>query len=410
MINKKKIFNDPIYGFITIPGELIFDIVEHPYFQRLRRIKQLGMTDLVYPGALHTRFHHALGAMHLMGEALTSLRSKGHEITDHEIESAQIAILLHDIGHGPMSHALEFTLLDNVNHEKLTEVIIHDLNKQFNGALDLAIKMFEDKYERKFFNQLISSQLDIDRMDYLQRDSFFTGVSEGTIGAARIIKMLEVHDNELVVEEKGIYSVENFLNARRLMYWQVYLHKATVSAEKMMIQIIRRARMLSENGTRLQGTDALLSFLKEHLDFKAFASHHKHLEQFTALDDHDIWGAIKIWTTHKDPVLSDLSKSLLSRKLFKIVLSSEAPTKDQLKKIRKEVIEKMDLGEGEVDFYVKNGTISNSAYFAGPKKIGILTKKGEVIDVAEASDLPNIKALSKIVEKHYVCWPKIVTL
>lgn len=262
-MNKKKIFNDPVYGFITIPGSFIFDIIEHPYFQRLRRIKQLGLTDLVYPGALHTRFHHALGAMHLMGMALNRLRSRGHQISEEEKEAALAAILLHDIGHGPFSHALEKTLLSHIAHEKLSYLIMEKLNKEFNGKLDLTIKMFLNLYERKFFHQLISSQLDMDRMDYLKRDSFFTGVMEGTIGADRIIKMLDIIDDELVIEEKGIYSIENFLSSRRLMYWQVYLHKTTVCAEKMLIQIIRRAQHLSLAGENLFASEALNVFLQQ---------------------------------------------------------------------------------------------------------------------------------------------------
>ena len=409
-MNKKKIFNDPIYGFITIPSDLIFDIIEHPYFQRLRRIKQLGLTDLVYPGALHTRFHHALGAMHLMGLALTTLRSKGHKITDQECEAAQIAILLHDIGHGPFSHVLESALLDNTPHEHISYLIISDLNKEFKGALDLTEKIFRNKYPRKFLHQLVSSQLDIDRLDYLQRDSFFTGVSEGTIGADRLIKMLEIRNDELVIEEKGIYSIENFLTARRLMYWQVYLHKATVSSEKMMIQIIKRAKHLTQNGVNLHASPALTVFLKNKVSFREFEKNKKYLTAFVELDDYDVWGAVKTWASHKDKVLAFLCKSLLHRKLFKIQISTKEFSKDSVNNLKKEISKKTSLKSADASYFMINGTISNAAYVSEGQKINILMKNGQIIDVAKASDLPNIKAISKIVKKHYLCWPKSLYL
>jgi HD superfamily phosphohydrolase len=409
-LNKKKIFNDPIYGFINIPGDLIFDIIEHPYFQRLRRIKQLGLTDLVYPGALHTRFHHALGAMHLMGLALANLKSKGHEISNEELEAAQIAVLLHDIGHGPFSHTLEHTLLHGVSHERLSSFIMGTLNTEFGGALDLAIKIFSNNYKRKFFHQLVSGQLDIDRMDYLQRDCFFTGVSEGTIGADRIIKMLDIVDDQLVVEEKGIYSVENFLSARRLMYWQVYLHKATVSAEKMMSGIIERAKYLSQNGEQVFGSNALKLFLVENIDFGHFQKKSQYINAFCSLDDYDIWGAIKIWVDHKDPILSFLSKELLNRKLFQIQLSNKPFDTKTLNSISSSLCKKFNLEKKDLSYFLMKGTISNAAYIQKGEIINILSKKGKVIDVAKASDLPNIKAISKIVKKHYLCWPKNVSL
>ena len=409
-MNKKKIFNDPIYGFITIPDDLIFDIIEHPYFQRLRRIKQLGLTDLVYPGALHTRFHHALGAMHLMGLALTNLRSKGHEISDKEVQAAQIAVLLHDVGHGPFSHALEFTLLKNTSHEQVSSFIIRELNKKFKGDLELALSIFEDTYERKFLHQLVSSQLDTDRLDYLQRDCFFTGVSEGTIGADRIIKMLEIHKDNLVVEEKGIYSIENFLTARRLMYWQVYLHKTTVSAEKMMIKVVERAKELAKKGEKLFGTEPLLLFLNNDIGIKDFQKNESSFKAFMSLDDYDLWAGIKVWANHPDKLLSFLSKSLLERKLFKIELSDKAPNKKTITQLSDKICNKFGLNDENINFLLLTGTLTNAAYIAKEEKINILTKKGRVIDISSASDLPSIKVISKIVKKHYLCWPKNVYL
>jgi HD superfamily phosphohydrolase len=409
-INKKKVINDPIYGFITIPGDLIFDIIEHPYFQRLRRIRQLGLADYTYPGALHTRFHHALGAMHLMGLALSNLKSKGHEISAAETEAAQIAVLLHDIGHGPFSHSLEQTLLKDTDHEQLSLYVIECLNDDFNHALNPALEMFKNTYKRKFFHQLISSQLDIDRLDYLQRDSFFTGVSEGTIGADRIIKMLEIKNDELVVEEKGIYSIENFLNARRLMYWQVYLHKIVVSAEKMIIQIINRAKFLKQNGEQLQTSPSLLPFLKEEINFPEFKRHQTHLKNFMNLDDYDLWGAIKLWSGHSDKILSVLCSNLLNRRLFKVQITHHAPDEDYLDAISKKLLEQYNLGKSELGYFMVKGILSNAAYQSGSHKINILTKEGQVVDIAQASDLPNIKAISQIVKKHYLCFPKDLNL
>lgn len=408
-MNKKKIFNDPVYGFITVPSELIFDIINHPYFQRLRRIKQLGLTDYVYPGALHTRFHHALGAMHLMGEALQNLRTKGHDISDNEFESAQIAILLHDVGHGPFSHALEHTLTTGIAHEQLSLLIMQDLNEQFSGKLTLAIEMFTNIYERPFFSQLISSQLDIDRMDYLQRDCFFTGVSEGTIGANRIIKMLDIHKNNLVVEEKGIYSVENFLNARRLMYWQVYLHKTAISAEQMLILILRRAKTLITQGETVTSTPGLAVFLQNDPTIDDFKNRDL-LKTFTQIDDYDVWGGIKLWAHHNDKVLSILSRSFLDRRLFKIDLVNEAFSTKQIEQVKNNISTSFDVSSEESEFLYTTGSISNEAYISQGRVINILTKKGEILDVAQASDLPNIKAISKIVRKYYLCQPKNVSL
>jgi HD superfamily phosphohydrolase len=408
-LNKKKIINDPVYGFIHIKSELIFDVISHPYFQRLRFIKQLGLTDFVYPGAQHTRFQHALGAMHLMGRVLDNLRFKGVEISGEEYEAAQLAVLLHDIGHGPLSHALEHTLLASVKHESISYLLMGELNTEFNGALELTLKIFRNSYKRKFFHQLVSSQLDIDRLDYLERDCFFTGVREGTIGIDRIVLMLHVHNDQLVVEEKGIYSIENFLTARRLMYWQVYLHKTTVSAERMVVNLIRRAQALVRAGESLAGSDALLLFLRQSFSIESLKQNPDALKAFGQLDDHDIWGAIKCWRNHEDRILSLLSNMLLERNLFQIILSNEPIRKSSVDKIRTSVSKHYQTLRAESSYLFSHGTVSNEAYTEG-QKINILSKRGTLLDMAQASDLPNIKAISKIVKKNYLCWPKNVSL
>jgi len=395
---------------MTVSSDLIFDIIEHPFLQRLRRVKQLGLTDLVYPGANHTRFHHALGAMYLMQSTLDSLRSKGQEISDDEYEATSIAVLLHDIGHGPFSHALEYVLLSGIGHESMSELIIAHLAEEFGGNVHLALQIFTDQYPRKFFHQLVSSQLDIDRLDYLKRDCFYTGVSEGSIGADRIIKMLNVVDDQVVVEEKGIYSIENFLNARRLMYWQVYLHKTSVSAEKMLVSTIMRVKALVQSGEQIFASPALLYFLKNNVTLADFKHDKALLEKYCNLDDYDIWGGLKFWNEHTDPVLATLSTWLLQRKLFKIILTSQ-PIKQQL--IEKQEQETAKILKTDIEnahYFIKHGSISNAAYLSGGEKINILTKKGKVKDIAQASDLPNIKAMSKIVKKYYLCWPKNVNL
>ncbi len=408
-LKSQKILNDPVYGFITIPSELIFTIIDHRFFQRLRRIKQLGLTDFVYPGALHTRFHHAIGAMHLMSITLDNLRIKGTEISNDEYEAALIAILLHDIGHGPFSHALEYSLLKGVPHEELSLLSIELLNRELGGKLDLTLRIFKNQYERKFFNQLVSSQLDIDRLDYLQRDCFFTGVSEGTIGADRIIKMMDVKNDQVVIEEKGIYSIENFLSARRLMYWQVYLHKTTVSAEKMLINLINRAKMLRKSGTRLVVTAEFDYFLNNEFNLDDFKSDDTLLPKFLELDDFDIWGAIKLWKNHPDYVLRNISQMFLTRNLFKINFSNEHYPPDQVAEMQKTTLEKLKIPSEDLEYFFSHGTVSNYGYLA-KDRINILTKKGNVIDVALAADLPNIKVMSKIVEKHYICKAKSLTL
>lgn len=405
-INKNKILNDPVFGFISIPNDLIFDIIEHPYFQRLRRIKQLGLTNLVYPGALHTRFHHALGAMHLMHLTLTNLSQKGVDISDEEYTAALVAILLHDIGHGPFSHTLEFSLLNGVSHEEISLAFFQKLNADYQGKLDLAIKIFHGTYDRKFFHQLVSSQLDIDRIDYLRRDSFFTGVSEGTIGSERIIKMLNVRDDQIVVEEKGIYSIENFLNSRRLMYWQVYLHKTSVSAEEMLIQLIKRARILTQKGVTVFATPALTIFLERNISKEDFIEDVDILDVFALLDDSDIWGSMKFWLNHEDFVLATLSNMLLNRKIFRIEMSNSAFSKDLIRKVREEVAQHYGISEKEAQSLVGSGKISNEAYISSGQKINILSKNGEIVDIAKTTELPNIKAMSKIITKYYICWPK----
>ena len=408
--SKKKLFNDPVYGFISVRSELVFEIIQHPYFQRLRRIKQLGLTDFIYPGALHTRFHHALGAMHLMDKALTSLNSKGHMIFDAEYEAAIIAILLHDIGHGPFSHTLECSLFKDINHEQITLWTLNQLNKEFEGRLSMAIQVFEGRYPRKFLGQLVSSQLDMDRLDYLQRDCFFTGVNEGKIGAERIIEMLNLVGDELVVEEKAIYSIENFLSARRLMYWQVYLHKTAISAERMLIEIIKRAKKLRQSGDTITATPALAIFLERDIDQKDFSEDPDILKVFMQMDDTDIWGSIKFWINHKDLILSTLCRMLVNRKLFQVKLLNEKVDRQEYERLLKRVSEDLGVSKEQAKYFVKKGKVTNSAYLPSDQSIKVLMKNGTISDVASATDLPNIKAMSKIVEKHYICWPKHINL
>lgn len=409
-MNKKKILNDPVYGFISINSELIFDIIEHPFFQRLRRIRQLGIAEYVYPGALHTRFHHAIGAMHLMSKALDSLRGKGVEISNEEYEASQVAILLHDIGHGPLSHALEYSLLQGISHESISYQLMQYFNTSFGNRLELSLKIFRNSYSRKFFHQLVSSQLDVDRLDYLKRDSFFTGVSEGTIGVERIIKMLNVIDDRIVVEEKGIYSIENFINARRLMYWQVYLHKTALSAERMMVNLINRAKHLAQSGHKLHASPILNIFLNKNCTLEDFQKDNVILEAFGDLDDYDLWGAIKAWQYDKDFILSSLSKRLIKRELFKINLINTPVKRDHIESLRDKVSKHYGILRNDSRYLMSHGEVSNKAYIASGQNINILTKKGEVIDIAQASDLPNIKAISNIVKKYYLSYPKNINL
>ncbi len=409
-MNKNKIINDPVYGFIRIRSELIFELMEHPFLQRMRHIRQLGLAELVYPGAIHTRLHHALGSVHLMQQALAILVSKGVDISAEETEAAQVATLLHDTGHGPFSHALEETLLESIRHESLSFLFMKELNRQFSGRLGLAIKIFQNTYHKKFLHQLVSSQLDIDRLDYLNRDSFFTGVREGTVGTDRIIAMLNVLKDQLVVEEKGIYNIENFLNARRLMYWQVYLHKTSVSAERLLVNIIKRAQYLAASGVSLPASESLSLFLCHQFTLDDFIDKRELLLSFGNLDDYDVWGAIKQWQTHRDEVLSQLCGMLLGRKLFHIRLSSQPIQKSEVEKVKSAIALQWKLGKSDVPYLFSHGTVSNEAYLSERNSIQILMKSGELLDVAQASDLPNIKAISKIVKKNYLCWPKNLSL
>jgi HD superfamily phosphohydrolase len=404
--NKLKIFNDPIYGFVSLNFEIIFDLIEHPYFQRLRRIKQLGLTNLVYPGALHTRFHHAMGAMHLMSQAIEVIRSKGHEITEEEAKGVTIAILLHDIGHGPFSHALEHSIVNNISHEDISELFMERLNKQFDKQLQLAITIFQNKYKKKFLHQLVSSQLDMDRLDYLKRDSFFTGVSEGVVSSERIIKMLNVVNDQLAVEAKGIYSIEKFIIARRLMYWQVYLHKAVLSAESLLVTILKRAKELAERKTVLFCTPALKKFLYNEYDKNDFIKSPDLLDEFAKLDDYDIMTSIKVWTEHKDRVLSMLCKQLVDRRLFHVEMQKNPFKEERILEIKKEVQKRFKLNSEEVNYFVFTGNVTNDAYRADKIRINILFKDGNTADIAEASDQLSIDVLSRTVKKYYLCSPK----
>jgi len=403
--NKKKIFNDPVYGFISIPNEIIFDIIQHPFFQRLRRINQLGLTQLVYPGALHTRFHHALGAMHLMFNAIQVIRRKGHEITPQEEHAVLCAILLHDIGHGPFSHTLEYDIVNGVSHEEISSLFIYALNTSFPGELELSLAIFQNKYEKKFLHQLVSSQLDMDRLDYLNRDSFYTGVSEGIIGSERIIEMLDVHEGQLVLEEKGIYSVEKFIVARRLMYWQVYLHKTVVSAELTLIQVLRRAKLLVEAGQTVFASPALEFFLKNKIGLSDFKNNPDALHYFSQLDDFDILGAVKVWQNHPDTILSDLARRLVNRDLLKIEISKEPFTAERILHERNELVKKWKLSFEDTAYYVYSQKLTNSAYNHGKENINLKMKTGEIIDLSKASDNLNISALANPVEKFCLCYP-----
>jgi len=402
---KTKIVNDPIYGFITLPGELIFDLIEHPYFQRLRRIAQLGLTYLVYPGAYHTRFHHALGAMHLMQRAVLILRQKGLEISVAEEEGVYVAILLHDIGHGPFSHALENTLIPHIGHEALSLKFMERLNQEFDGRLNTAISIFSDNYPKRFLHQLISSQLDMDRLDYLRRDSFYTGVTEGAVNSERLLTMLNVHNDQLVIDAKGIYSVEKFIVARRLMYWQVYLHKAVLSAEFMLVNILNRAKELAQAGEQVFATSALKKFLLTEFDWNDFEAYPELLDDFAKLDDNDVMASIKEWCLHPDRVLAELSQRLINRKLLKIKMRDETITDSEKADILAKAIARLGFEEKEATHFVITGSIANHAYDPGSNRINLLYKDETVRDISEAADQLNIQALSHTVVKHFICYP-----
>ncbi|MEZ5084202.1 MAG: HD domain-containing protein [Bacteroidales bacterium] len=406
--NKRKIINDPVYGFISTSNDFIFDLIEHAWFQRLRRINQLGLTHLVYPGALHTRFHHSIGAMYLMQEALTVLKSKGKTFTEKEQLGAIAAILLHDIGHGPFSHALEHTLIKNGDHELLSQAIMKRLNEQFDGKLELAIEIFNHKYPKKYLSQLVSSQLDVDRLDYLTRDSFFTGVSEGVIGTQRIIKMLNVSEDELVVEKKGIYSIEKFIIARRIMYWQVYLHKTVLSAENMLIKILERAKFITDNGYKIFTTPPLHFFLTNTIQKEEFQTNAEIINQFVLLDDYDILTSIKLWAYDSDPVLSSLCSRLINRKLFKCEIQDEPFDYFYIENLKEKIMDNFNISESELRYFLISDTTSNYAYNIGYDEIFIMSKSGKITDIEKSSDHLNISVLSKATIKHFICYPKDV--
>ena len=405
-INKLKILNDPIYGFITIPNTLVYDLIQHPYFQRLRRISQMGMSYLVYPGAHHTRFHHALGCMHLMQKAVQTLRFKGVEISSDEETALYIAILLHDIGHGPFSHAMEHSIVEDVHHEEISQLFMNQLNNEFGGKLSLAIKIFKGDYHRKFMLQLISSQLDMDRMDYLKRDSFYSGVAEGNINSERLIQMMNVENDVLVIEEKGIYSVEKFLVARRLMYWQAYLHKTSVVAELILTKILKRAKELTQKGIMLPCSEPLQYFMQNRVTLEDFNA--DILKQFALLDDFDIVSAIKSWQFHDDYVLSNLSNMIINRDLLKIQMAEDKVDKAQLNELKNRYMNRFQLSEKEAEYFVFKGKLKNQAYNKTSEPIHILKKDRTIEDVVEASDQLHLKALSKPVTKYFICFPKVL--
>ena len=401
-----KIISDPVFGFIQIPTGLLLDIVKHPLFQRLNRIKQLGLSSNVYPGAQHTRFQHSLGAFHLMSEAIISLKRKGNFIFDSEAEAVQAAILLHDIGHGPFSHVLEHTLVQGVEHEDISLMLMQKINNDFKGQLNLAIEIFKDHYPKRFLHQLISSQLDMDRLDYLRRDSFFTGVTEGNIGSARIIRMLNVKDDHLVVEKKGIYSIENYLMNRRLMYWQVYLHKTSVAAEKVLINVLVRAEELSKKGVDLFASPALSYFLKNPVDKAWWNAHPEALENYALLDDNDIWCALKVWCHHPDKVLSLLSQDMVNRRIFKVEVSDEPASEEKITAIRTELAERYKLPYEETSYLVDASTVQKDMYRMEDDSIEILFDDGSSKDISQVSDMLNVELLSKKVRKHYLCYQR----
>ncbi|OWY19829.1 HD domain-containing protein [Sphingobacteriales bacterium UPWRP_1] len=405
MVNKKKIINDPVYGFLSIAYEIIFDLIEHRYFQRLRYIQQLGLSSLVYPGALHTRFHHALGATHLMKQAIDVLMAKDVDISPQEAKAVTIAILLHDIGHGPFSHALEHSLV-NVGHETLSLLFMNKLNEEFEGKLSLAIQIFKGEHPKNYLHELVSSQLDMDRLDYLNRDSFFTGVQEGVIGFDRIIKMLDVRNNHLMVEYKGIYSIEQFLIARRLMYWQVYLHKTVLCAEVLLLKVLQRAKELTKNGETLFAPPALQLFLQNDFGLNDFENNLMVFEAFASLGDAEIIASIKTWQQHPDVVLSKLSQSLINRKLFKIHLTQEPVNPEKLQQLLQKAIQQYHLTPHEAAYFVFNNSTSNSAYSYEGSQINILYRNGVVKNVVEASDYSNLQSLAAPVVKYYLCYPK----
>ena len=404
---ERKIINDPVFGFINIPKGLLYDIVQHPLLQRLTRIKQVGLSSVVYPGAQHTRFQHSLGAFYLMSEAITQLTSKGNFIFDSEAEAVQAAILLHDIGHGPFSHVLEDTIVQGVSHEEISLMLMERMNKEMNGQLSLAIQIFKDEYPKRFLHQLVSGQLDMDRLDYLRRDSFYTGVTEGNIGSARIIKMLDVADDRLVIESKGIYSIENFLTARRLMYWQVYLHKTSVAYERMLISTLLRAKELASQGVELFASPALHFFLYNDINHTEFHNNPDCLENFIQLDDNDIWTALKVWSNHPDKVLSTLSLGMINRNIFKVENSAEPIGEDRIKELTLQISQQLGITLSEANYFVSTPSIEKNMYDPADDSIDIIYKDGTIKNIAEASDKLNISLLSKKVKKYYLCYQRL---
>jgi HD superfamily phosphohydrolase len=405
-MNDVKIINDPVFGFIKIPRGLLYNIVEHPLFQRLNRINQLGLASVVYPGARHTRFQHSLGAFHLMSEAIINLQQKGIFIFESEAEAVQAAILMHDIGHGPFSHVLEDTLIHGISHEDISLLMMEEINRSLNGQLNLAISIFKGEYPKNFLHQLISSQLDMDRLDYLRRDSFYTGVTEGNIGSARIIKMLNVIDDSLVVEQKGIYSLENYLTTRRLMYWQVYLHRTCVAYEKVLVNMLNRAKALVKQGHDVFASPALHYFLENEVDADWFKTHPETLKHYENLDDSDIWSAMKAWKYDNDKILSTLATVMLDRKIFKVEVHEEPIPQERIDELQQTIAEKMAIPLEDAHYMMSLNTIQKDMYNVDDDNIAILYKNGEIRDISEASELLNVQLLSKKIRKYYLCYQR----
>ncbi len=407
-MNDAKIINDPVFGFIKIPQGLLLNIVQHPLMQRLTRIKQLGMANVVYPAAQHTRFQHSIGAFHLMSEAILSLQQKGHFIFDSEAEAVEAAILMHDIGHGPFSHVLEDTLITGISHEEISLLMMEQINREMQGALNLALKIFKGDYPKQFLHELISSQLDMDRLDYLRRDSFFTGVTEGNIGSARIIKMLDIVDDKLVVNSKGIYSIENYLTTRRLMYWQVYLHKTTVAFEKMLVNTLRRAKMLARQGKELFASPALRYFLYNEVDASFFEHHHDEaLHNYSMLDDSDIWSALKVWMTSDDKILALLSSNLINRHIFRVEIHEEPVPQERIDEVLEMMTNNFDISREDASYLMSVNTIQKDMYDVNDDRIAILYRDGSIRDISDASEILNVALLSKKIRKYYLCYQRI---
>ena len=405
-MNDAKIINDPVFGFIKIPRGLLYDIVQHPLFQRLNRINQLGLASVVYPGARHTRFQHSIGAFHLMSEAILSLQQKGNFIFDSEVEAVEAAILMHDIGHGPFSHVLENTHISVISHEQTSLLMMEQINRDLGQQLGMAIAIFKDQYPKRFLHQLISSQLDMDRLDYLRRDSFFTGVTEGNIGSARIIKMLNVVDDRLVVEQKGIYSLENYLTTRRLMYWQVYLHKTAVGYEKILVNMLTRAKDLARQGQTVFASPALKYFIENNVDARWFAEHDEALQMYEELDDSDIWSAMKAWKHSDDRILSTLATNMLDRRLFKVEVHEEPITPERIDELQTQIARHTGIDKADAHYLMSVNTIQKDMYSVDDDSIDILYKDGTIRNIAEASEILNVQLLSKKIRKYYLCYQR----